>query len=904
MIETARHGIRSRIRGIVPRRRGAVRPGRTIGRTKRPGARWQAIAAVLSCWLHPLAIDVTAARAAGFDVTLDSFEVAGGARLFQDEFGDGQRDAPPTREFVDVGETVVTEGPGSVLRLVPDDGAAVIAKAGLVRDELTLRRPIDLRTGSETVIAEFLATVPAGRRTAYGITQSVRNGEGDVLEGLVLAVRSLAGDLELLARLPVACQRTDVPVLVLSTPEGVPLGCEPLDPARFVSKLFLRVAVDVGSASATASYSFDNVVYSAAGSWLSPAPAVRLFGFSPLTFPGVFAESELPTQRLALASASGLTRVPGIGLIAAAGALHEIAEPRIGLVTPAGSATGETASIAGQPGTDLRTAPDRVQLASPQGDLVAQAIAGNAMRAVDPASGRPLDALAPAGSCASGAEPACLRGGGALGGDEDVYARACALVPAGLAFDPARCALELPSSTAPVLGATFAEAIGTVLAGTPGVAPSVLIALGGLLGTPAAQVLWFGAVGRPLLVPLHADPGDGGAPTLDGLLSAEQRALLGCGPFYTTECQRDGMQVRAATTASGVPASAEASALLQSFPGGGEPIAPGTRTDSGVQPGTIDDTRVAAGRTVFGTLRRLPGARLAGDADFDPARDGSTTGMEHPFSGRPFRSELAALSWNWMQVLVVLSAPRAGLTAANDEFDPADPLRAGACSFVEPRHCRLVAAWLAAVARALDDDPAGASPVRWWWEIGAQYAVMQTTGALRALAGGRLHALGPVAAPVSSGAEAGFAVLADAPALADADGDGIRDARDDCPLAADPGQLDADADGIGDDCDNCPAAANPDQTDRGGIGAGSPPDGIGDACQCGDVSGDGRVSTVDVLLVRRALLSPPTATLPHPARCDVGGSMGCTVADAIIVQRALLLPPAASIGRACSPFTP
>jgi Right handed beta helix region/Thrombospondin type 3 repeat len=61
------------------------------------------------------------------------------------------------------------------------------------------------------------------------------------------------------------------------------------------------------------------------------------------------------------------------------------------------------------------------------------------------------------------------------------------------------------------------------------------------------------------------------------------------------------------------------------------------------------------------------------------------------------------------------------------------------------------------------------------------------------------------------------------PRYADADGDGIPDLEDDCPLAANANQQDADGDSRGDACDNCPAVANPDQADADG-------DGVGDAC--------------------------------------------------------------------------
>jgi len=115
---------------------------------------------------------------------------------------------------------------------------------------------------------------------------------------------------------------------------------------------------------------------------------------------------------------------------------------------------------------------------------------------------------------------------------------------------------------------------------------------------------------------------------------------------------------------------------------------------------------------------------------------------------------------------------------------------------------------------------------------------------------------------------------------------------------------DADGDGVGDASDNCPHAPNPSQSDVGGLGAAALPDGIGDACQCGDVSGNGRVTTADAILITRSLLVPPTATLANPALCDVGGSAGCTPADAVIATRALLAPPTASIGQVCAPALP
>ena len=67
---------------------------------------------------------------------------------------------------------------------------------------------------------------------------------------------------------------------------------------------------------------------------------------------------------------------------------------------------------------------------------------------------------------------------------------------------------------------------------------------------------------------------------------------------------------------------------------------------------------------------------------------------------------------------------------------------------------------------------------------------------------------------------------------------------------------DFDGDGVPDGSDNCPFEANANQADGGGAGAGSPPDGIGDACQCGDVNGDHRVTLTDAVgLVLAVLLA-------------------------------------------------
>lgn len=65
----------------------------------------------------------------------------------------------------------------------------------------------------------------------------------------------------------------------------------------------------------------------------------------------------------------------------------------------------------------------------------------------------------------------------------------------------------------------------------------------------------------------------------------------------------------------------------------------------------------------------------------------------------------------------------------------------------------------------------------------------------------------------------------------DTDGDGIRDATDNCPADLNPLQLDDDGDGAGNSCDNCLGLANPGNPDLDG-------DGVGDLCD-DDEDGDG-----------------------------------------------------------------
>lgn len=93
-------------------------------------------------------------------------------------------------------------------------------------------------------------------------------------------------------------------------------------------------------------------------------------------------------------------------------------------------------------------------------------------------------------------------------------------------------------------------------------------------------------------------------------------------------------------------------------------------------------------------------------------------------------------------------------------------------------------------------------------------------------------------------------------------------------VAVPSGALDSDADGVVDERDNCAFAPNADQRDRDG-------DGRGDACECGDMSGDGWVDTTDARLIQRCAVDQ----IACGDRCDANADGLCDTADARRVQR-------------------
>jgi hypothetical protein len=138
---------------------------------------------------------------------------------------------------------------------------------------------------------------------------------------------------------------------------------------------------------------------------------------------------------------------------------------------------------------------------------------------------------------------------------------------------------------------------------------------------------------------------------------------------------------------------------------------------------------------------------------------------------------------------------------------------------------------------------------------------------------------------------------------ADTDDDGIEDGAE-ITQGTDPLDPDTDGDNVcdgsgagGGACsagpDLCPHAPTGVETDSGGIGTATP-DGIGDSCQCGDVTDNGIADATDLQVVREFILGNPLSDTFEPARCNlVGPSAGdgsgddCDVGDAFLLDRLL-----------------
>jgi hypothetical protein len=199
---------------------------------------------------------------------------------------------------------------------------------------------------------------------------------------------------------------------------------------------------------------------------------------------------------------------------------------------------------------------------------------------------------------------------------------------------------------------------------------------------------------QPLLVPLNQAPGAPGSSIgLSNVLTVQQQALLGCGPFYGTNCHNQGIDLF----------NAEASVLLQAFP-------------------MFEPGGPVATRFVNRALYTLPGAcgpfKCFGRA-YNPLVDGcvnsfmngaappgtcsgATTNLLTPLPagvGRApivFNSVMEALSYNFLQLLTVLSK------AADTKNQ---------CNILLPQSCSLVGALFAVTGTQRPDFVVGGNGI-------------------------------------------------------------------------------------------------------------------------------------------------------------------------------------------------
>jgi hypothetical protein len=111
------------------------------------------------------------------------------------------------------------------------------------------------------------------------------------------------------------------------------------------------------------------------------------------------------------------------------------------------------------------------------------------------------------------------------------------------------------------------------------------------------------------------------------------------------------------------------------------------------------------------------------------------------------------------------------------------------------------------------------------------------------------------------------------------DGEAFEQTLSDTSLPLPP--RDFDCDEVEDFLDNCPAWENFDQLDSGGI------NGVGDACECGDVSDDGDVGIVDVVYLARDVAGLEAPSLPAPLKCHVAPGGDCNEAQLIALREDL-----------------
>jgi hypothetical protein len=99
--------------------------------------------------------------------------------------------------------------------------------------------------------------------------------------------------------------------------------------------------------------------------------------------------------------------------------------------------------------------------------------------------------------------------------------------------------------------------------------------------------------------------------------------------------------------------------------------------------------------------------------------------------------------------------------------------------------------------------------------------------------------------------------------------------------------IDSDGDTVDDAVDNCVYTQNPLQEDTGGVGE-ALPDGVGDACQCGDLDGDGTADVLDAVLFERHLAGLEPSLSAGETCSVIGGRIDCDPNDVTVLRDALV----------------
>jgi hypothetical protein len=222
-----------------------------------------------------------------------------------------------------------------------------------------------------------------------------------------------------------------------------------------------------------------------------------------------------------------------------------------------------------------------------------------------------------------------------------------------------------------------------------------------------------------------------GGGTLNEVLTDEQESLLGCGPFWGTDCETDGIDLL----------NVEASVMMQSFIGFEGNYSPsyaasdftgwfyGIKDANGnayPQPGTVDFDGGPVGlHNESGTMIQVAGSRGPEDPGYNPNVDGGVAfpagtklgqcagltrlgipcgrlqagspaflgGGYGAAAGQWFTSEMAALSFNMQNLLVAFSVPSDAAVASGQieqtELDASNPFSnaPNQCSFLQPQYC-------------------------------------------------------------------------------------------------------------------------------------------------------------------------------------------------------------------------